>query len=290
VLRNVLSPAELVGKRDPQSKGMLEAAVDATLVCRFNDLDDVRATLERHPGEIAAVILEPIAHNAPGLLPSDGFLAGLRQACDDHGALLIFDEVITGFRHGLGGYQAIAGVDPDLTTLGKAIANGFPLAAVGGRRALMEHYTTNPTGDVHYGGTYNGNTAAVVAGLATIELLEDGAVHEHVFRLGAMMRAGLERLGARMGIPVTVGGFGSLFVLCFMEGPLESYDDVLRNDTELFLRYRRELVRRGVFEMPESLGRSHIGGAHTDTDVERSLEIAEEALTVALDDGVRAAR
>jgi glutamate-1-semialdehyde 2,1-aminomutase len=287
VLRNVLSPAELVGMRDPQSAGMLEAAVDATLVCRFNDLADVRATLERHAGEVAAVILEPVAHNAPGLMPADGFLAGLRNACDEHGSVLIFDEVITGFRHGLGGFQAIAGVLPDLTTLGKAIANGFPLAAVGGRRELMERYTTNPGGDVHYGGTYNGNAAAVEAGLATIELLEDGTVHEHVFRLGARMRAGLEEIGRRAGIPVTVGGFGSLFVLCFMEGPLRSYEDVLRNDTALFLRYRRELVSRGVFEMPESLGRSHIGASHTEADIDRSLEAAEQALAAALDAGAR---
>jgi glutamate-1-semialdehyde 2,1-aminomutase len=287
VLRNVLSPAELVGKRDPQSAGMLEAAVDATLVCRFNDLADVRETLERHAGEVAAVILEPVAHNWPGLLPADGFLAGLREACDEHGCVLIFDEVITGFRHGLGGFQAIAGVDPDLTTLGKAIANGFPLAAVGGRRELMERYTTNPDGDVHYGGTYNGNAAAVEAGLATIELLEDGTVHEHVFRLGERMRAGLEEIGRRAGIPVTVGGYGSLFVLCFMEGPLSSYEDVLRNDTALFLRYRRELVSRGIFEMPESLGRSHIGASHTDADIDRSLEAAEQSLAAALDAGAR---
>jgi glutamate-1-semialdehyde 2,1-aminomutase len=283
VLRNVLSPAELVGRRDPHSAGMLDAAVDATLVCRFNDLEDVRSTLERHAGEVAAVIIEPVAHNAPGLLPADGFLAGLRRACDEHGCLLIFDEVITGFRHALGGYQSLAGVAPDLTTLGKAIANGFPLAAVGGRRELMERYTTNPNGDVHYGGTYNGNAAAVEAGLATIELLEDGAVHERVFALGARMRAGLAEVGRRAGIPVTVGGFGSLFVLCFMEGPLESYDDVLRNDAELFARYRRELVARGIFEMPESLGRSHVGAAHTGADVDRSLEAAEHALAAALD-------
>lgn len=171
---------------------------------------------------------------------------------------------------------------PDLTTFGKAIANGYPLAAVGGRRELMERYTTNPAGDVHYGGTYNGNAVAVAAGLATIERLEDGSVHEHVFRLGERMRAGLTEIGRRAGIPVTIGGFGSLFVLCFMEGPLESYEDVLRNDTELFMRYRRELVARGIFEMPESLGRSHIGAAHTDDDVDRSLEAAEEALAAAL--------
>jgi glutamate-1-semialdehyde 2,1-aminomutase len=282
VLRNVLSAPERVGRRDPHSKGMLDAAVDATLVCRFNDLDDVRATFGRHGDEIAAVIVEPVAHNSPGLLPRPGFLEGLRETCDEHGALLIFDEVITGFRHHVGGYQAIAGVLPDLTAFGKAIANGYPLAAVGGRRELMERYTTTATGDVHYGGTYNGNAVAVAAGIATIERLADGSVHEHVFRLGRRMREGLRQIGARAGIPVTVGGFGSLFVLCFMDPPLETYEDVLRNDTDLFMRYRRELVARGIFEMPESLGRSHIGAAHTDDDVDRSLEAAEEALAAAL--------
>jgi glutamate-1-semialdehyde 2,1-aminomutase len=282
VLRNVLSPPELVGRRDPGSKGMLEAAVDATLVCRFNDLEDVERTFAGQPDRIAAVVVEPVAHNSPGILPEPGFLEGLRTLCDREGALLVFDEVITGFRHHIGGFQALSGVMPDLTTLGKAMANGFPIAAVAGRRAHMERYTTNPDGDVHYGGTYNGNAAGVEAAIATIEELRDGRVHEHVFRLGERMRDGLREIAARAGVPAVVGGFGSLFVLCFMEGPLRSYDDVLRNDTRRFLKYRRELVARGIFEMPESLGRSHISAAHTDDDVDRSLEAAEEALAAAL--------
>jgi glutamate-1-semialdehyde 2,1-aminomutase len=282
VLRNVLSAADMVGRRDPHSKGMLAAAVDATLVCRFNDLEDVRAAFAAHPEQIAAVIVEPIAHNAPGILPAPGFLPGLRDLCDAEGALLVFDEVITGFRHHLGGYQAICGVTPDLTTLGKAMANGFPIAAIGGRRRHMERFTTNPAGDVHYGGTYNGNAVGVEAALATIGELEDGTVHERVFRLGERMRAGLRTIAERAGVPAVAGGFGSLFVLCFMDGELTSYEDVLRNDHELFGRYRRELVARGVFEMPESLGRSHIGAAHTDDDVDRSLEAAEAALAAAL--------
>jgi glutamate-1-semialdehyde 2,1-aminomutase len=282
VLRNVLSAPEMVGRRDPHSKGMLEAAVDATIVCRFNDLDDVGEAFARHPEQIAAVVVEPIAHNSPGILPGPGFLSGLRALCDDHGALLIFDEVITGFRHHIGGYQAICGVRPDLTTMGKAIANGFPIAAIGGRAEYMEHFNTNPAGDVHFGGTYNGNAVGVNAALATIERLEDGTVHEHVFRLGERMRAGLREIAARAGVPAVVAGYGSLFVLCFMEGPLRSYDDVLRNDTALFMRYRRELIARGVFEMPESLGRSHISAAHTDEDIDRSLEAAEAALAAAL--------
>ena len=264
---------------------MLDAAVDATLVCRFNDLDDVEQTLARHDGEVAAVIVEPIAHNSPGLLPREGFLEGLRKLCDSTGALLIFDEVITGFRHHIGGYQAIAGVLPDLTTMGKAIANGFPLAAIGGRREHLERFNTRSDGDVHFGGTYNGNAVAVEAGLATIEQLEDGRVHAHLFALGERMRSGLTQVAARVGVPAVVGGYGSLFVLCFMDGPLESYDDVLRNDNELFVRYRRELIARGVFEMPESLGRSHISAAHTEEDVDRSLEAAEGALRAAVRPG-----
>jgi glutamate-1-semialdehyde 2,1-aminomutase len=283
VLRNVLSAPELVGRRDPQSTGMLDAAIDATLVARFNDLADVEAAMAAHAGQVAAIIVEPVAHNSPGLIPRPGFLEGLRRMCDREGTILIFDEVITGVRHHLGGYQAIAGVLPDLTTLGKAIANGFPIAAVAGRRELMERYTTHPAGDVHFGGTYTGNAVAVEAALATIEQLEDGRAHERVFALGERMRDGLREIAARAGVPAVVGGLGSLFVLCFMEGPLESYDDVLRNDNELFVRYRRELIARGVFEMPESLGRSHIGASHTEDDVDRSLAAAEEALAAALD-------
>jgi glutamate-1-semialdehyde 2,1-aminomutase len=289
VLRNVLSAPDGVGRRDPHSTGMLAAAVDATLVCRFNDLDDVERTFAANAERIAAVIVEPIAHNSPGILPLPGFLEGLRDVCDREGALLIFDEVITGFRHHVGGYQAICGVLPDLTTLGKAIANGFPIAAVGGPARHLERYTTNPDGDVHYGGTYNGNAVGVEAALATIAQLEDGSVHDRVFRLGQRMRDGLAEVARRAGVPAVVGGFGSLFVLCFMEGPLRSYEDVLRNDTELFLRYRRELVARGVFEMPESLGRSHISAAHTDDDVDRALAAAEQALSAALDAGRRRA-
>jgi glutamate-1-semialdehyde 2,1-aminomutase len=282
VLLNVLSSPEGVGRPDPHSKGMLAAAIDATTVCRFNDLADVEAAFAAHPEQIAAIVIEPIAHNSPGILPEPGFLEGLRALCDREGALLVFDEVITGFRHHIGGFQAICGVTPDLTTMGKAIANGFPLAAVGGRREYMERFNSNPTGDVHFGGTYNGNAIAVEAGLATIEQLEDGRVHERVFRLGERMRAGLRAIAGEAGVPAFVGGYGSLFVLCFMEGPLRSYEDVLRNDHERFTRYRRELIARGVFEMPESLGRSHIGASHTDDDVDRSLEVAREALRAAL--------
>jgi glutamate-1-semialdehyde 2,1-aminomutase len=282
VLRNVLSRPELVGKRDPGSAGMLEAAIDNTLVCRFNDLADVRATFAAHDGEIAALIVEPVAHNAPTIVPDPGFLDGLRGICDEHGALLIFDEVITGFRHALGGYQSVAGVRPDLTTMGKAMANGYPVAALGGRRELMQRFTTTVHGDVLFGGTYNANSVGVAAALATIEILEDPAVYAHLYALGERMRSGLAEIASRAGVPAHVSGYGSVFVLLFMDGPLRSYEDCLRNDVGLFLEYRRQLRSRGVFEMPENVGRSHVMWRHTEADVDRTLELAADALRAAV--------
>jgi glutamate-1-semialdehyde 2,1-aminomutase len=276
VARNFLS-------RGPLSAGILDAALENTLVCEFNDLASVERAFEASAGEVAAVIVEPIAHNAASLVPRPGFLEGLRDLCDRAEAALIFDEVITGFRHHLGGYQALAGVTPDLTTLGKALGNGFPIAAVAGSAEYMERFSTAEGGDVWFAGTCNGNVPGVAAALASIEVLERGAVHDHVFRLGERMRDGLREVGARCSVPVTVNGFGSIFVLCFMEGPLETYEDTLRNNAELFVSYRRELARRGVFEMPENLGRSHVMYTHTDADVDFTLEAAESALRSALD-------
>jgi glutamate-1-semialdehyde 2,1-aminomutase len=269
-----------------ETAGALATTRARTISCTFNDLEGLEDTLTQNADQVAAIIVEPIIHNAPGatILPQPGFLEGLRVICDREGIVLIFDEVITGFRHHLGGYQAIAGVVPDLTTMAKAIANGFPLAAVGGRRRLMERFSTHPDGDVAMGGTYNGNAAVVAAGLRTIEILESEPVHEHVYALGDRMRAGLQQIADRAGIEAVAGGYGSLFVLSFFDGEARDHRDVARNDTELFLSYRRQLVARGVFEIPENVGRSHISYSHTADDIDRSLEIAEEALAAALDE------
>ncbi|HEV7941502.1 MAG TPA: aspartate aminotransferase family protein [Solirubrobacteraceae bacterium] len=270
--------------------GGLATAQVETVICRYNDLDSVQEAIARHPEQVAALIVEPVVHNAPGgsILPRPGFLEGLRSLCDREGIALIFDEVITGFRHGLGGYQAICGVRPDLTTMGKAIANGFSLAAVGGRRSLMERFNTHPDGEVFYGGTYNGNAPVVAAALATIDVMEREPVHEHIFALGERMRTGLARIAKQAGVPAHAGGFGSLFVLSFLEGEIRDHEDVARNDTELFLAYRRQMVKRGCFEVPENVGRSHIGYSHTEADIDHSLEMAEQALAAALQERARA--
>jgi len=264
--------------RDRLVGGSLPEVVDATLVCRFNDLEDVERTIREHRGEIAALILEPIPHNIGCVLPKPGFLEGLRELTRQHGILLIFDEVVTGFRHHLGGYQKICGVIPDLTTLGKSMANGYPIAALCGRRELMDRFNTHPEGDVFFAGTYNGHPLGCAAALATIEILETQPVHERIFRLGERMRSGLREIVERLGIPATVAGFGSIFVLYFLEGPIESYADLLRNDVERFLTYRRKLIERGIFELPLNLKRNHISFSHTEEQIEHTLQVAEDVL------------
>ncbi len=278
VALNVISPAEKLGRQDLLSAGSLPEVTNATIVCRFNDLDDVERAIRENPGEIAAIILEPIPHNIGCVLPKPGFLEGLRELTRWHGILLIFDEVVTGFRHHLGGYQKICGVIPDLTTLGKSMANGYPIAALCGRRELMDRFNTHPEGDVFFAGTYNGHPIGCAAALATLEVLETQPVHEHIFRLGERMRSGLQEIVERLGIRATVAGFGSIFVLYFMEGPIESYEDLLRNDSERFLAYRRKLIERGIFELPLNLKRNHISFSHTEAQIEHSLQVAEDVL------------
>ncbi|MEZ4496760.1 MAG: aspartate aminotransferase family protein [Thermomicrobiales bacterium] len=278
VLRNGLSAPDKVGKRDPGSAGMLDEEIDSTLVCTFNDLADVQETVAAHPEQVAAIILEPIPHNIGCVMPKQEFLEGLRTLCDEQGIVLIFDEVITGFRHGIGGYQAVCGVTPDLTTMGKAMANGFPMAAVAGKAEYMDHFNTNPGGNVFFAGTYNGHAGSVAAALATIAEMETGKVFEHIFRLGDRMRDGLRKIVNDLDLVWTVAGFGSVYTLYFMDGPAENYTDLLRNDENLYVRYRQGLNDRGIFELPMNLKRNHISYSHTEADIDRTLEAAEEVL------------
>jgi glutamate-1-semialdehyde 2,1-aminomutase len=280
VAMNVISLPENVGRRDPISQGGIPEVTEATIVCRFNDAADVERALAEH--DVAAIILEPIPHNIGAVLPKPGFLERLRELCDAHGTVLIFDEVITGFRHALGGYQSIAGVTPDLTTMGKAMGNGWPVSALGGKAELMDLFSTTPGRPAFFAGTFNGHPPTSAAALATIDKLQREPVHEHVFRLGERARQGLTELYARLGVPVVVAGFGSVFVTYFLDGPVESYDDLLANDVDMFTGYRRELMKHGSFELPLNLKRSHFSYAHTDEDVDRLLEGTEAAVTAVL--------
>jgi glutamate-1-semialdehyde 2,1-aminomutase len=275
---NVISPAERLGTLDPLSAGSLLETLGQTLICKFNSLDEVENAFRRNPGEIAAIIVEPIPHNIGCVLPKPGFLEGLRELTRRHGAILIFDEVITGFRHSLGGYQKLCGVTPDLTTLGKAMANGYPIAALCGKRELMDRFNTRAGGDVFFAGTYNGHPVGCAAALATIEAMETLKVHQHVFNLGERMRQGLAEIIGHLKIKATVAGFGSVFLIYFMEGPIESYDDLLRNNHNLQIAYRKGLIQRGVFELPLGLKRSHVSFSHTEEQIQESLQVAEDVL------------
>ena len=274
---NVISPAEKIGQYDFHSAGMLEAAAMQTLVLPFNRIDAVEDALQQHRGEIAAIILEPIPHNIGCVTPVAGFLEGLRELSTLHGTILIFDEVITGFRHGLGGYQKHAGVTPDLTTVAKSMANGYPSAALCGRADFMDRFQTN-RGDVFFAGTYNGHPVGVAAALATIEKMEDGKVHEHIFRLGAYFASELQAILERTGTRGQVAHFGSVVVPYFLEGAVETYTDLLSNNAALDVRFRREMVEHGFFLLPMALKRNHISAAHTQEELDRTLEAAEGVL------------
>src|SRR5437868_3377530 len=186
-----------------------------------------------------------------------------------------FQGCYHGWHDSVGGYQSIAGVLPDLTTMGKAMGNGWPVSALGGKSELMELFSTTPGRPAFFAGTFNGHPPTSAAALATIEKLEREPVHEHVFSLGERTRAGLREVYARLGVPVVVSGFGSVFVTYFLEGNVTSYDDLLENDAELFTGYRRELMKHGIFELPLNLKRSHFPYAHSDEDVDRLLDATE---------------
>ncbi len=272
---NVISPAEKLGHYDPCSAGIPEEVARQTIVVKFNCLEEVEDTLRREKDQIAAIILEPIAHNIGCVLPKAEFLRGLRALADLHGTVLIFDEVITGFRHGLGGYQKCCGVTPDLTTLAKSMANGFPIAALCGKRDLMDRFVT-AGGNVFFAGTYNGHPTGVAAALATIEELERDGVYERLFQIGDLMSRELGALIERYAVRAHVAHFGSVVVPYFMDSPVESYSDLLRNNTKLDLHFRKEMVSRGIFMLPVALKRNHLTASHSAEDVARTLNAAED--------------
>jgi glutamate-1-semialdehyde 2,1-aminomutase len=276
VLMNVISPPEQIGHKDPLSLGMLPEVVQQTLILPFNDIEAIAETLQQRGDEIAAVIVEVIPHNIGCVLPRPEFLAALRELTRAHDVVLIFDEVITGFRHSLGGYQAISGVTPDLSTFAKAMANGYPIAALTGRAEFMDRF--GPGGGVMFAGTYNGHPVGVSAALATIAALEDGSIHRHCFDLARQAAAGIQQISDELGIPMNVVVFGSVFVPYFMQGPIESYTDLLRNNNARDVWFRRTMCEHGIFMLPTALKRNHVSAAHTQSDIDRTVETARQVL------------
>ena len=287
VARNVASTPERAYGRDPLSAGILDDAIDSTLIAEFNDLASVEELFAKYPDQIAGVILEPVPHNVGALLPEREFLQGLRELTTREGAILIFDEVITGFRHAPGGYQEIVGITPDLTTYGKAMGNGFSVAGMGGRADLMSRFSS-AGGDVVLAGTFNGNPASMAAAIATMRAISDPEVgfHQHVTRLGDRMRAGLTEITERHSIPAIVTGLGSVFVTYFMEGPVRGYRDLLRNNDAAYAMFHRRMTDAGFMMYPMTLKRNHISLAHTEEHIDRTLEAADGVLGGMAQEGV----
>lgn len=277
--RNVISAPDRAWKRDPNSSGILDDAVDHTLIAEFNDLASVEELFALHPEQIAAVILEPVPHNVGALLPEQSFLEGLREISRKHGTVLIFDEVITGFRHALGGYQELCGVTPDLTTFGKAMGNGFPVSGLAGSTEMMTNFTPSG-GAVMLAGTFNGNASSMAAAIATINVLQDPDVdfYGHVYRLGDRMRTGLQSIADDNGIAARITGLGSVFIPYFLDGEVRGYRDLLRNNDEAYATFHRRMIDKGSFMYPMALKRNHISLAHTEEHIDTTLTQAEEVL------------
>jgi glutamate-1-semialdehyde 2,1-aminomutase len=261
----------------PDTEGLARQVVEDTIVLPFNDPETLEATIKAHQREIAALITEPILHgNAACILPDKGFLEFLREATTKYGIVLIFDEVVTGFRHSLGGAQKLFGVTPDLTTFGKAMANGFPVAAVCGKEDIMERF--KPSGKVDYGGTFNGNPVSMAATLATIRELEKEAVYRKLFRLGEEMRNRLDAVISDLRIKAQTVGFGSVFQILFTDRKIHDYRDVLTSDAKKFREFQRGMMNKGAFILPYANKRSHLSAAHTEEDIELTVENAREIL------------
>jgi glutamate-1-semialdehyde 2,1-aminomutase len=260
----------------PDSLGVPAALAALTLAVPFNDLAAVKAALEAHPGRVAALIVEPVAGNMGVVPPAPGFLAGLRELCTRHGALLVFDEVITGFRVAWGGAQARYGVRPDLTCLGKIIGGGLPVGAYGGSRELMAHVA--PLGQVYQAGTLSGNPLAVAAGLAALRALEHGDAYERLERLGARLESGIAEAARATGVPVTVNRVGSMLTAFFTDGPVTDYASAKRADTARYARFFHGMLERGVFLAPSQFEAAFVSLAHRDEDLDEAARACRQAL------------
>ena len=245
-----------------------------TLTAPYNDLETTRRIFELNRGEIAAVILEPVAANMGVVLPKDGFLRKLRELCDRNGTLLIFDEVITGFRLGLGGAQERFGVRPDLTVFGKIIGGGMPVGAYGGRRDLMEHVA--PLGRVYQAGTLSGNPIAMAAGTAQLRYLrEHPEVYAHLEASAEKLFGGMETVVGKSGARCTLNHIGSLGCLFFTTGPVNTYQAAKCSDTEAYGAYFRHMLDSGIYLAPAQFEAMFISDTHTDEQLERTLAAAE---------------
>jgi len=265
----------------PDSPGVPEVVSALTVVVPYNDCEAVEAAFKRHRGQIAAVIIEPVMGNSGLILPKDGFLSGLRECCTREGTLLIFDEVMTGFRVARGGAQERFGIVPDLTTLGKVVGGGLPVAAYGGSRDLLEWIA--PAGPVYQAGTLSGNPLGMAAGLAQLEELERTNPFANLEVIATQLVKRILAAAEKRKIPACGHAIGSMWGVFFTRGPVHNFTDAQVSDLELFRRYYRSCLGGGVFFAPSAFEIGFVSTAHTESDLEETMNVVECALDAALE-------
>ena len=261
----------------PDSPGVPKSTTADTLTAPYNDLEAVKALFAEHPGQIAGVILEPIVGNAGFIAPDAGFLEGLRLITKENEALLVFDEVMTGFRIAYGGAQAKFGVTPDLTTLGKVIGGGLPVGAYGGRRDIMSMVA--PSGPMYQAGTLSGNPLAMTAGIKTLELLQKPGTYEYLDQITKKLTDGLRLIAKQTGQDVYTGQISGMFGLFFTLGPVHNYEDAKKSDLSKFSLFHRGMLERGIYLAPSQFEAGFSSLAHTEADIDQTLAAAKEVMS-----------
>ena len=260
----------------PDSPGVPKSTTADTLTAPYNDLEAVKALFAEHPGQICGVILEPVVGNAGFIPPDAGFLEGLRELTKDNGALLVFDEVMTGFRIAYGGAQEKFGVTPDLTTMGKVIGGGLPVGAYGGKREIMSMVA--PAGPMYQAGTLSGNPLAMTAGIKTLELLQRPGSYEQLDRITKKLATGMLQVAKETGHAACGGQISGMFGFFFTEGPVHNYEDAKKSDMAKFGRFHRGMLEHGVYLAPSQFEAGFMSLAHTDEDIDRTLAAAREVM------------
>lgn len=286
VARAVMPSLDQVGERRikdeypfiPLSAGIPESTKQKVHIINFNDLESLELILKKYP--IACVLTEPALQNIGVVHPQPGYLRQMIQMCEDHGAVCIFDEVKTGFRTGIQGYQGLDGLKPHLSVYGKAIANGYPLGVIGGKKEIMElFYATDPTKRVLIAGTYNAHPFNTAAAIETIKILKTGKVYEQLEEMGKYMEEGLLKLFAEFSIPVSIARNGSASCVYFMDHlPTDLHDILKNNDMRFDMKFRTELIARGVYQIPIPCKQASISYAHTIEDIDRTLQATHDFL------------
>ena len=261
---------------NPDSAGVPKEFTQHTIVLPYNDLDAVCQAMEANPGQIAGIILEPVVGNAGLILPKDGFLEGLREVTKQHDSLLIFDEVMTGFRVAPGGAQQLFNIVPDLTCLGKIIGGGLPVGAFGGRADVMDCLA--PFGPVYQAGTLSGNPLAMAAGIVALEALKSGEVHQRLDQLGNRLESGLKKAAERANLDVTLQRCGSMFCGYFGDHPVINLSDAMKCNSDLFARYFHGMLERFVYVAPSQFETGFLSVAHSEEDIDRTIEAAEQSM------------